>query len=142
MKVRNAIAVGASLLLLCASSFASVCELSCSIGSSRPVTNATTAAEVVTPHSQCDGAGMHHQAPVAEHTCAPVTRCHEAPCGQASIYSSLLSARENATIEAAQFVMPVAIPSTGVHSELHIVKIGGPQLKILLRGPSSLPLRI
>lgn len=85
---------------------------------------------------------MQHSAPLAEHACAPVTRCHEVPCGQASIYSSLLSARENATIEAAQFAMPVATPSTGVHTELHIVKIRGPQLKMLLRDPSSLPLRI
>ena len=85
---------------------------------------------------------MQPSPPVAEHACAPVTRCHEVPCGQAAIYSSLLNARENVIIEFARFAMPAAIPLTGVHNELHIVTVRGPQLKLPLRDLSSPPLRI
>jgi hypothetical protein len=86
---------------------------------------------------------MQHSAPVAEYACAPVTRCHEVPCGQASIYSSLLNARENAVSAAGvQIASVVATSSPVSFTELSVHSFMGAQLKLLLKDSSSLPLRI
>src|ERR1035437_5199452 len=107
MRVKHVLAVGVSVLLLCVSSWASVCELSCSLSHAHPVpkptrgSSAKPAHEVGTSemnalHSHCGHANMARPSSAANHSFESTSHCTNAPCVQVQTLSSPVNGRDGA----------------------------------------------
>ena len=130
MQLKNAIAVSLSLLLLCASSLASACELSCSLAPSHPSSSPisspyepstapaseSTASAVSMSHSHCGHAGMgRHSSPV-DHRFEDASTCTSAPCTQAAILSGPMNGKDSRQVERSHLAVilaTVAVVSAG-----------------------------
>lgn len=98
MQFKHVLTVGLSLMLLCVSAWASVCELSCSLSHAYPVSKltkdskATQVREVSTsetnaPHSHCGHAKTTGPSSAANHSFENTCKCTDAPCAQAQTLS-------------------------------------------------------
>src|ERR1035437_6623458 len=105
MRLRNVLAIILSISLICVSSWASACELSCSLSHSYPVSKSargssiTQANEVQTsgtnaPHSHCGHAKTASPGSAAKHSFENTSKCTNAPCAQAQTLSSPVNERD------------------------------------------------
>src|ERR1035437_6028418 len=105
MRLRNVLAIVLSMSLLCVSSWACTCELSCSLSRSYPVSKsargstATQANEVQTSgtntsHSHCGHAKTASPGSTAKHSFEKTSKCTNAPCAQAQTLSSPVNERD------------------------------------------------
>lgn len=119
MQLRHLLAVGLSALLLSVSSWASVCELSCSLSHAYPApkltpgSSATQAHEASTPEinapdSHCGHARTARPRNVADHSFEATSHCTNAPCVQGQTLLSSVNGRDGARPEGVQHFVPVA----------------------------------
>jgi hypothetical protein len=164
MTWKNAIAASLSLLLLCATSLASACELSCSLSLTHPAvsspvsarladsmqrSSSATASEARTSamtmsHSHCGHAGVRQPSSAATHHFEDASSCTSAPCTQAQVLSSPISGKNKAQIERSHLGMTVAIvsPVSIVRNSLDTIKLQHAPPELVLPDPLSVALRI
>jgi hypothetical protein len=158
MPLKHALAAALSLLLLCASSFASACELSCSLAPSHPVSSQVSgskdpstalasepaASAVTTSHSHCGHAGTARQSSAVTQHFEDASTCTSAPCTQAQIFSTPMSGKDSVQIESTHLAVTIAIvsPVSRISTRSDIVKLQHAPPKSLLLDPLSIALRI
>jgi|SRR5664279_1222265 len=102
MRQKRTFAVGIALLMLCVSSFASVCELSCSLphSAAMPAHNSASQqpgpAGVMIVHSHCGDVAVPVSSHPASYNLESGSNCSGSPCGPTTTFSSPVNARENA----------------------------------------------
>jgi hypothetical protein len=102
MQIRRAFSIGISLLLLCVPSFASMCDLNCSLPHSVPkLVKHDSTMQPVEPaasmaHSHCGHAAMRHaDSSGAKYACEDRSNCSDRPCSRTQVLSSPVGVREN-----------------------------------------------
>jgi hypothetical protein len=121
-QVKHVLAVGVSVLLLCVSSWSSVCELSCSISRAHSVPQPMPRPSAKLAHeagpsqaravySHCGHVYKARPKSAANHSFENTCHCANAPCVQVGTFSSPENARDGAQPEATHFavVAPVSV---------------------------------
>jgi hypothetical protein len=151
MQLKHVVAVGLSVLLLCVSSWASVCELSCSLSHAYPEpargSSATQAHELSTseanaPHSHCGHAKAARPSSAANHSFESTSQCTNAPCAQAQTLSSPVNGRDDARPEGVHFAVVASGPAVASNILSGSAKHGRALTKLLLLDLLSVGLRI
>ena len=114
------LAMGLSVLLLCLSAWASVCELSCSLSHVYPVSgptrgcSATGASRVGTSEtsisdSHCGHANRARPSSAANHSFEKTSKCTIAPCAQVQTLSSPVNGRDGIQPGGVYLAVPASI---------------------------------
>ncbi len=121
MQLKHLLAVSLSLLLLCVTSWASVCGVCCSLAQTctapNPISCSPTArahalgaSQTRTLHSHCDHAETARPISAAKHSLEKTSRCMKAPCGQVQTLSSPVNARDGAPSKLVHLTVVAAAP--------------------------------
>lgn len=122
MQLKHLVAGGLSVLLLCVSSWASVCELSCSLSHSYPVSksvrgssatlaNEADLSETNTPRSHCGHTKSVKPSSAANHGFENTSHCANVPCLQAQTFSSPVNGRDGAQPLAVHCAVLASVPA-------------------------------
>jgi hypothetical protein len=152
MQLRNALAIVLATSLLSVSSWASVCELSCSLShgpGSKPTraSSATQANEVHTsgtntPHSHCGHAKTVSPDNAANHSFENTSKCTNAPCTQAQSLSSPVNGRDGSQPGGVHFTVLASVPAVASNILFGSAKHERALTKLLSLDPLSVGLRI
>jgi hypothetical protein len=152
MRFKHLLAVGLSLLLLSVSSWASVCELSCSLSHAYPVFEPTVGAsaaqahevgipETNLPHSHCGHVHTAKPASAANHSFENTSNCTDDPCAQTQTFTRVNSV-EDADSGRVHFAVLASIPTIAFDVRLGTAKQEYSLTKFLPLGPLAVSLRI
>jgi hypothetical protein len=158
MQLKHTIAAALSLFLLCASSLASACELSCSLAPSHPVSmqgsgpmkpstaqaSEPTASAMTMSHSHCGHAGMGRHGDPVDHRFEDASTCTSAPCTQAPILSAPMSGKDSRQMQSSHLaVIIAAVPAVSAGSiASDPMRLEHAPPRLILVDPLSVALRI
>src|SRR5450759_898928 len=153
MQLRNALAIVLATSLLSVSSWASMCELSCSLSHGYPVSKPTTASSAAqanevntsgtnTPHSHCGHAKTASPGNATNHSFENTSRCTNAPCAQAQSLSSPVNGRDGSQPGGVHFTVLAPVPAVASNILFGKAKHERALTKLLPLDPLSVGLRI
>jgi hypothetical protein len=148
MQLKHAIAAGISVLILCVSSFASVCELSCSLThpAKHPTrhSSAQQTSETSMSMSECGHAMTRKADRPADRSCEDTSTCSGTPCDQAPVFVSQLTVRQNPSAAVHTQFVSIATRSHQaiIDAGFDVLQPARMQVEPPLIGPLSLALRI
>ena len=153
MRLGNALAIVLATSLLCVSSWASACELSCSLAHSYPLsesagaTSAAQATEIASfgmnaPHSHCGHAKTAGPSNSATPHFESASNCAGAPCAQVQALSSPVNGRDVAELKGVHFAVLASVPAGASNSLFRSYKRDCAPINLLPLDPLSVGLRI
>lgn len=140
-----------AISLISISSWVSVCELSCSLSHSYPLSYLAKVAfeaqprdaQTSTPRSHCGHVTPIWPSATATHNFENTSGCTNAPCMQAAVLSSPVNGLDRVQIGSRQLALPAVLErADSVNTRFCSIKRGAARPKVSLLDPRSVGLRI
>lgn len=150
MPLKHPLAAALSVLLLCVPSWASVCELTCSLSRSYPVSHLARASEPQskdgqpsTPRSHCSHAASVRPGSAATHNVENTSKCTNGLCTQAAVLSSPVNVQDGVQMGSGPLSVFAVLPhADALITEIRSAKREVARPKLLLCDSLSVSLRI